>query len=59
MIYAIRRAKLGKIQGRLHGSQDLTRGGVAICIKFLRYKNIHFFRVSMLSDKKKPTFNNF
>ena len=51
MIYAIRRAKLGKIQGRLHGSQDLTRGGgVAICIKFLRYKNIHFFRVSMLSD---------
>ena len=50
MICAIRRAKLGKIQGRLHGSQDLTREGVAICIKFLRYKSIHFFRVSMLSD---------
>ena len=42
MIYAIRRAKLGKIQGRLQGSQDLTKGGVAICIKFLPDKNTHF-----------------
>ena len=43
-----RRAKLGKIQGGCRGSQDLIRGGggggggVAINIKFLHNKNIHF-----------------
>ena len=44
--------------GVAEGQPRFDKGGVAIFFYFLRVKNIAF-RVSTLSDLKRPTFKNF
>ena len=47
-----------KFRGGCRGPAKIRQRGVAIFFYFLRVKNIAF-RVSTLSDLKRPTFKNF